>query len=925
MSQYAQAIGPINYTPSGGVTQVWPGQAIPGGVYYADTVLTDPSIFNFYKNLLDGPNKHEASNWKAYNIALDQSFFDDRLAFDLSFDHQTYNSGALQWMTGSNYAITVDVNQTYANGVANPNVGRPYVGNAASAPSLNYLQTRVRDGVRFTPTYEFRTSDLLGNTSLAKILGKHNFTGLWETNTLTQNDATFAEYATTAQYITDNAPVGSNVNALASNREFDWITYIGPNMSTKNSASGANLVGLTFNIAPPQNQIIQNFNSTWNRPNPNWNAYPAGTTVVGSNYVLPNGTTIPTANTFTLPNGDHLATGASYGAWVNPVAPPPGFVDPAAPYTYHYLDGTVVNGSQSDNPANYPGWQAYPVNWMFASNPTDFPSLVQSASRTETRVLSQGFTWQGHMLDGDLVPTFGWRKDTVTNFQTNAITDTASGFTSLNYPTNVASRTDVHGESKSWGGVYHLPKSLVSKLPGDMTVSVFYNNAQNFKADAARLDLAGNHIPNATGKTKEYGFVVTAFNEKLSLKVNWFKTTVTGATLGETAGNSIAGLGNNAYFIADGTIWGYAWATSLQDGLQGLTPGTNYWDYANGSGMTQNTPAEIAAYNAYNYTGGTAPNGNVYAGGNAVVNAWLGKGTAPIPIVKYPNFFSSYALVPPIDPSVGARTGNLRDSFAQGYNDVNGPAPGGGSNFGNHQTTVDNLSKGTEVELTYQPLKNWNLTVNYSKVKATHLSLDPVGMNFIADMTYFMNGPGGQIREWWNGDPAHGGVNLATQWNSSIVAPFAVQVNELGHEAPEVSPWRLNLVTTYNFDHGAVKGVFVGGALRTEAGRILGYKYSSTIQNAISSDPRYAAVQILTLGGLDVNQPFRGPNETHVDAWVGYTRKISKNINWRIQLNMRSVGEKDRLFAARMNPDGSIALARIVEGMGWQLTNSFTF
>jgi outer membrane receptor protein involved in Fe transport len=35
-----------------------PFTPIPGGVYYTDKVITDPSIFNFYKNLLDGPNKH---------------------------------------------------------------------------------------------------------------------------------------------------------------------------------------------------------------------------------------------------------------------------------------------------------------------------------------------------------------------------------------------------------------------------------------------------------------------------------------------------------------------------------------------------------------------------------------------------------------------------------------------------------------------------------------------------------------------------------------------------------------------------------------------------------------------------------------------------------------------------------------------------
>ena len=79
------------------------------------------------------------------------------------------------------------------------------------------------------------------------------------------------------------------------------------------------------------------------------------------------------------------------------------------------------------------------------------------------------------------------------------------------------------------------------------------------------------------------------------------------------------------------------------------------------------------------------------------------------------------------------------------------------------------------------------------------------------------------------------------------------------------------------------------------------------------------------LAVLKSTSPFGGENETHFDAWVGYTRKLGHNINWRIQLNGRSVGEKDHLVAARINPDGSLALARIVQGMGWELTNALDF
>jgi len=598
--------------------------------------------------------------------------------------------------------------------------------------------------------------------------------------------------------------------------------------------------------------------------------------------------------------------------------------NPAAPLVpiYSFLsvnDGTPQSLTQSNNPANYVGWSQQNVTWLRASNPSDYPSLVQSANRTRFRDISRGFTWQGYFLDGDLVPTVGWRKDVITNYQTGAPTNQNSGFTSLDYEDNLASRTDVRGESKSWGGVYHLPKSLTSKLPWESTISVFYDRSSNFKADASRLSMAGTPIPNATGQTKEYGVTITTLNDKLTLKVDWFKTRVANATLADTEGNSIGGLGNNAYFVADGSIWGYSWATDMQEGLAGNTPNTNIWDYANADGLPRNTPAQIAAYDAYNRVGGTFTDANgtthTSVGGNAIVAAWL---KAPFPAT----FFSSYSLTPAINPTLAYASGRLLDGYVGGVpGGIAGGVPaGGGSSFGNHQTTVDNLSNGTEVELSYQPVKNWNITLNYSKVNATHANIDPVSQAFLSTMTAFMNGPGGQVREWYNG-----GGTLGAQWNSSIVAPYAVLVNELGHAAPEVSPWRFNAVSTYNFDSGVVKGVFVGGALRVEAGRIIGYHFDPSFKNTISSDPNYAAVTALTLGGLDVNKPFIGSNDTHLDGWVGYSRKVTRDVNWRIQLNVRSIGEKDRLQASRINPDGSIALARIVQGMGFQLTNSFDF
>ncbi len=851
-SGIAQFIGTQGTTPSNGSPANYriPTVPIPGGVYYADKVITDPTIFNFYKKLLDGPNKHEWKNWTAFNLALDQTFFDDRLGIEIAYDQQKYTEGAEPWLEGQNYSINVDANATYADGTINPNAGRPEVAQAASGgEDNNYQSTTARQTWRITPTAELRSSDFFGNGTMSYILGKSIFTGLYEKTTVTNDYFQFGEFATTPDYLANNnLPTNNIVNAVGSNGSFEWRAYLGPAMQGYTSAHGLNLNSINYVIAPPRNETVINFNSTWAKP-------------------------------------------------LDPMTP--GYVNPTAPYSYTNLSNNVVttNGIQYQNAANYVGWQNENVGYQSWANPNDRSNLVTAGNKSRYIDESQGITWQGYFLGGDLVPSLGWRKDKVTDYQTNAVTNPATGITSLDYPMNLDSRTDAQGVSKTWGAVYHLPKALMSKLPGDMTLSAFFNKSSNFKPDAARLSLAGLPIPSAMGNTSEAGFTATALNDKVSLKVDWFKTIVKNANLAETNGNSIAGLGGNGYFLADGVVWGYGWAAALQEGLAGRTPNTNYWDYGNGSGYSTGSSQYIATN----------------AASAAIVNAWL---NIPLPDA----YFGSYNVTPTIHPSLAKSSGLLVNAFLNGYNDLTAPNVGGGSNFGDHVTTVDNESKGVEIELTTQLLRNWNVTLNYSHVNATHANIDPVSQAFISKMTGFMNGPGGQIRMWCNGCGT-----LGADWNASIVAPWTVELNDQGHAAPEVSPWRLNVITNYTFDRGLIKGVFVGGALRVEASRILGYKYNPTFNNVNSTDPNYANVIAVTQGGLDVNQPFKGPNDTHVDAWVGYSRKVYKNVNWRVQLNLRSVGEKDHLTPSSYEPDGSLALARIQQGMGWTLENSFDF
>ena len=81
-----------------------------------------------------------------------------------------------------------------------------------------------------------------------------------------------------------------------------------------------------------------------------------------------------------------------------------------------------------------------------------------------------------------------------------------------------------------------------------------------------------------------------------------------------------------------------------------------------------------------------------------------------------------------------------------------------------------------------------------------------------------------------------------------------------------------------------------------------------------------------TLASFDLTKPYYGPSENYIDLWISYERKITKKINWTLQLNVYNVGKKDSLIPISVEPDGKTwAAARIAPTEQWELTNTFSF
>jgi hypothetical protein len=142
-----------------------------------------------------------------------------------------------------------------------------------------------------------------------------------------------------------------------------------------------------------------------------------------------------------------------------------------------------------------------------------------------------------------------------------------------------------------------------------------------------------------------------------------------------------------------------------------------------------------------------------------------------------------------------------------------------------------------------------------------------------------------------------------------------------GNQVPEIRPWRFNMVTAYRFKHGALKGARVGMSYRWEDKSIIGYGVTETAPEVFAGTTSLVAAA----GKLDVDKPFYGPTESHVGAFVGYSRKVGKKLTWDIQLNLGNIGEQHHLIPVTTNPDGSGASYRIAEGTTWELKNTFKF
>lgn len=489
---------------------------LPFAEVYKNYNLADATVFDYYNNLLDGPNKKEWQDFDSLNLSLAQTFMDDKFGFEAVYNKQDYRNGQLSLLDGERQAIYVDIMSVYSDGTAagkdgvqfqngtpNPNVGRAFVSDSGQGGNRSYESERESSRVTGFVTHDFTKKS---NSALANFLGKHTLTGLWAEDKLDREDRSWQRYGVLdMNYWTlfdGGSGIKFNDNGFAVNR----VVYLGDSLMNRSSASGAYLPRLQ-NINEAPSGTIRFFDSTWK-----------------------------------------------------------GGVDPAAPWenAYYPVGDTRRNSTQSENSANYVGWRNVPFQVTDSeSSAANRNALTTNARLRRDKTESKALVWQAHLFDGGLVGTYGYRKDKAGNseFSQDVSSRPAPGFLNWDptfYTLDGKKWSEVEATSKSYSIVAHLEelpgiRRAVDRLP--VKVSLFYNNAENFQPFAGRVDVYGESIPLPAGNTKDMGILLETKDGKYSLKVNKYETSVTNAS-----SNSL----NGSWFIGASQAWSADWVNVFE-------------------------------------------------------------------------------------------------------------------------------------------------------------------------------------------------------------------------------------------------------------------------------------------------------------------------------------------------------------------------
>jgi len=281
-------------------------------------------------------------------------------------------------------------------------------------------------------------------------------------------------------------------------------------------------------------------------------------------------------------------------------------------------------------------------------------------------------------------------------------------------------------------------------------------------------------------------------------------------------------------------------------------------------------------------------------------------------------------------------------------------------NNNTYAAVMDSQSKGDELEINYNPTRNWTVSASVTKTTAINTAVGSAVDEYIAarmpvwtaledprfTQTTYTPAAGGNNGPytantlpvgatghllWWNilGPQFNtlAGYNAtqsaALNYAGNVDAPMAVFREMIGRPRPQNRKYSAKFNTKYNLagitENKILKNMSVGGSLRWSDKGAIGF-YGLGYDPA--KDLRLPENRIVK---LDISRPIYSPSETYVDLFVAYNTKMYHDrVKARFQLNVKNVGESGGgLQATGAFLDGTASTYRIVDPRQFILSASF--
>jgi outer membrane receptor protein involved in Fe transport len=218
--------------------------------------------------------------------------------------------------------------------------------------------------------------------------------------------------------------------------------------------------------------------------------------------------------------------------------------------------------------------------------------------------------------------------------------------------------------------------------------------------------------------------------------------------------------------------------------------------------------------------------------------------------------------------------------------------------------TSDFFSKGYEIEGTYNPTNRWSITFNASSQESIKTNVLKQYSDYLAIREPQWKAMGSLIAR-------PNGQTLQQAVDSTAILQIRTQQSKEGSILPEIRKWRFNLVNSYRFTEGRLKGWNVGGAFRWQDKAAVGY---------------HSKLNEFGIRIQDIKRPIYGPTAVTTDAFVNYSRKILKDkVRWKVQLNVFNLLNDTKEIPVAIDDDLVVVARQLQNGLTFKLTNTFEF